>query len=1044
VRSSEVSIVERALASKREWWQAGVHPRGIEPPLEETASTEQRLRYALQLCVASLRGDGEETPWQDALDILAEAKDLIDLSSDEPGVLLVETLVAVASPKQLLPFFRGFHPNTRDLMLEQWATLSEEIPLSETPPSADFAAAARAYASFRAAELADFLESRFIEGGDDPCSRGDLYLTRNDRFYFNYSYLCGEFGLGRDEAIESLRALAKVVKPSDDQLERLGGSDSFTELLDEVLTLDGDTVPRALAELLPLVDLPFTEITNHLPQDFVSQLAVTAVSRRLGFELETTELLEVYEINSLNSALDGKRDLLLDCIVNLFVHEPDEDEIVRGMTPPDSWQEHWLKLRKALGVKLTETVVLGLMETYHKFWNMLGTEPFYRRTAAWQVATLDNERAADWVVQMTTEHGEASPVIAGSLLHTTMPPKALERLASAWAERVEEVPQSASWSREFTVLLLRSVISGQRSWILDRLVDLYLRGGGYEAGETREIIGAVIERLLDEMVLTDEEREELDNSGLAFSLLPSDINIFTGEQVDASRWASPTSAYKYIRTLLRLEERTLDYLASLVSERRVIALEKRLRRLDFHTSVQQIVHTVQAYEGDPESALRLLILLRTSRGKHPSQEWLDDVKKLFDKLDGSALDLIWQVYENDNGDWHSLNPGMFWALRLIEEPQSPRKIAKAATEMVRRKPSFAVAALDTLDSIGTRSALSAILQMRRRIRNRKVVKLINETIDRIADEEGLDRDVFLDYAVDTGDLEDDASRLFDFGSHEVTLRLELDGRISTTVIDAKGRKLRSFPKTAKDADPALYKEFQATKKLLVETLSYQIRRLEQAMVDGRSWRGKDFLEIFREHPVMALVAMRLLWATVDTALGHRRQQGSLQDDLPAGRGQAHQRPEALDQGQGEARRRHPSPAVPPGRGQGDLDLHPRGSRDSPALRPGQARGLPPAPQRDGDEAHTASRRPDHRQQHSVSRRQGAQLVHGWRRALEGRQRHTLLSGVPGCRSDLPPRHRQAWLRQEADDREHPLHGGCRRRAHGNPGRTPHRVLRGLP
>src|SRR5690606_13989988 len=135
-------------------------------------------------------------------------------------------------------------------------------------------AAARAYASYRAAELADCLENRFIEGGDDPCSRGDLYLTRDDRFFFNYSYLCGEFGLGRDEAIAALRALSSVVKPSEEHLERLGGEASFAALLGELLALDGDRVPQALAELLPLVDLPFSEITAQLPQRLISRIAV--------------------------------------------------------------------------------------------------------------------------------------------------------------------------------------------------------------------------------------------------------------------------------------------------------------------------------------------------------------------------------------------------------------------------------------------------------------------------------------------------------------------------------------------------------------------------------------------------------------------------------------------------------------------------------------------------------------------------------------------------------------------------------------------------
>src|SRR5690606_23818595 len=145
---------------------------------------------------------------------------------------------------------------------------------------------------------------------------------------------------------------------------------------------------------------------------------------------------------------------------------------------------------------------------------------------------------------------------------------------------------------------------------------------------TREIIETILMQLLDEMKLSVDERERLEASGLHFELLPFDINVFTGEQVDASRWASPTSAYKYVRTLLRLEDRGLDYLASLVSERRVVALEKALRRLDFQTSVQQVVSCVGAFRENPEHALQLLLLLRNSEGERPTAEWLEQAQSL--------------------------------------------------------------------------------------------------------------------------------------------------------------------------------------------------------------------------------------------------------------------------------------------------------------------------------------------------------------------------------------------------------------------------------
>ncbi len=856
--------MERVLGNNRDWWQRGSHSlrkTGFEPG--NISTPDRRLRHFLELSVTHYSTEEEEQHWAAALETLQEFDSALAFADDEPGVVLAEALAALVSPSRLLPFFKRMDDDTQRIIVDQWRRLTDAIPLSSTPPAADYVAAARAYASYRAGRLADCLQDSFIEGGDSPCSAGDLYLTRDDRYFFNFSYLCGEFNLGRDEAIGSLRALGRMLAPTDDQLERLGGADSFSRLIHPWLVFEGDRVPQALGELLPLVELPFTEVTSHLPRALVSKIAVTAVARRLGFELAPSELLEIYEVLTVYEALGNQRDDVLAYLHNLYALDPKEG--AEGACPPDAWQEDWLALIEKVSLERVTKVVLDMIPVYSRFGEMLNGTSFHRATAAWQAAFINNQKAAEWVVRTTTHLGEASPVIAASLLHKNTPPDALARLATIWKTKSSAVPAQSSWSREFTILLLRYAITRQRAWLLDRLTDLYLRAGGYEAGETREVIETILEQLLQEMKLTPEERQELDESNLHLDLLPFDINIFTGETVDASRWASPTSAYKYVRALLRLEDRGLDYLASLVSERRVISIEKALSRLDFHTSVQQIVSCVEAYEGNPEKALNLLLILRSSSGERPSDEWLEEARELLSELtdeDGNtnrAGSLLWEIYRADMGDEYSLNPGIFWALRLVPSSSSVSHLAKAATEMVRRKPSFAIAALDTLDSISTRGALSAILQMRRRIRNRKVVKLINHTIDRIAEEGGLDRDVFLDYAVDAGELERGSHRLFDFGSHQVTLKLELDGHISTTVLDAKGRHLRSFPKTAKDADPALYKEFQATKKLLTETIGYQTRRLELSMIDGRVWSGGDFLDIFQEHPVMSHLGQRLLW-----------------------------------------------------------------------------------------------------------------------------------------------------------------------------------------
>lgn len=851
--------VDRAAARQ---WQRRANQGALAEVKNLQESKIEKLKLLLQKCIASDQGEEAlQEAWEAVEQYVKKHEGAFALAHDEPGVVFVESLSTRARPRRMMGLFRHIDQVSIGLVIQQWESLLREVPIQKDSPRTAYNAAAQAYVSFRAQALAQCLEERFIEGGNSACSRGDLYLTLKDRYYLNFSYLCGEFGVDRDEAIQMLRDLAQLVEPSEEQLSLLGGSEQFTDLLGSLLELDGDSAPLALGSLLPLREQSVEAVVSHLSTDLISQLTVSAVSRRLGFSLKTEELLEIYEFCTVYRACGEDLAASLRLMQNLYAFEPEDDEF-SSLAPSAAWQKDWSLLLSQYGREAVESRIEQLLPVYAGFSELLGAT-HYRLTAGWQATCLSSESAADWIVVATSELGISSPICASSLLHSGMSTSTLLRLTERWEQRVSAVPVSSAWTREFTILVLRYGIGRQRVWLLDRLTDLYLRGGGYEAGQTRELIGGVLEKLLDAMKLNEEEQSRLDHSGLHFELLPLNVNVFTGETVDDSRWASPTSANKYVKTLLRLEDRGNEYLPSLISERRIVSLEKSLRRLDFHTSVQQVVAAVKAFGEHTDRALQFLLAMRNSSGERPPKDWLAKTQSLFEGMsDAAVCALLWECYRFDNGDAHSLNPGLFWTMRLVPNPSSVSQLGKAATEMVRRKPSFAIAALDTLDSISTRSSLSAILQMRRRIRNRKVTKLINRTIDRIANEDGLDRDVFLDCAVDTGDLERDSSRLFDFGSHQVTLRLELDSRISTTVLDSKGRHLRSFPKTAKDADPMLYKEFQATKKLLTETLAYQIRRLEQSMIDGRTWLGRDFIEIFQTHPVMRYIGRRLVWARV--------------------------------------------------------------------------------------------------------------------------------------------------------------------------------------
>lgn len=847
----EGKLVDRALAAKL-WMRRVCASSAVHASF---TTHEAQFLELLTPCLS----DGENfiERWREVR-AFVKGVTTLEFSSCEQSVLLIERAIFRIKPRYILEILPYFDDEMRQIILDHWQSLAEHLSRCAEPESAEFLAVCCGYVAYKARILADYLEHRFVECDNLATSRGDSYIIRDDIYYYNFNHLCAEFGLTRAELVERLRLLSHRVFPSSEELELLGGEAAFSVLIEAHLGLDGESTPNALKEFVGFLDGDRQSIVACLSPGDMRSLAVKLISRRLSFELQPTDYLEVFELSAIWAACGQDLKFFLRFMHNLYAFEGDADLELNG--PPAAWLRDWASLVKSYGLRTSECLEL-LLPVYGHFSKVMGGVSFYRLSAGWQACCLDSDMAMDWLVAATTADGSSSPIKALSLLHMAMSRELLARLAKRWSACVERVPLHPSWDKHSSNLVLRYVIQRQRSWLTERLSDLYLRGGGYESGQTREWVFAVLSQILDGLRLSDADQSRLNGLELDFSRLPSEHNVFTGEAVDASRWASPTSAHKYVRSLLRLEGRGFEGLTSLVRERRLLALEKTLRRLDFHTSVQQVVFCVQAFGEDVESALQLLLLLRASSGERPSVEWLSEASLLLGKLDsGSVNQLLWQCYDYDGGEEpYTLNPGLFWAMRLNPSRQSVSQIARATTEMVRRRPSFAIAALDSLDAISTRSSLSAILQMRRRIRNRRVLKLINRCIDRIAKEEGLDRNVFLDYAVDTGDLDSDSSRQFDFGSHVVSLVIESGAEVATHVLDAKGRRLRSFPKNAKDADPELYKEFQFTKKLIVESLSYQSQRLEQAMVGGRCWLGHHFNEIFLSHPLMRQLGFGLIW-----------------------------------------------------------------------------------------------------------------------------------------------------------------------------------------
>lgn len=119
-----------------------------------------------------------------------------------------------------------------------------------------------------------------------------------------------------------------------------------------------------------------------------------------------------------------------------------------------------------------------------------------------------------------------------------------------------------------------------------------------------------------------------------------------------------------------------------------------------------------------------------------------------------------------------------------------------------------------------------------------------------------------DISVPTCGLDARGKRRFNYGPRTFTLQVDGDMRISV-VADDDGTRLPRLPKAWKADDAEKVQEAQAEfarlKRDIEAMLPVQARRLEGALSTGREWTLSAWTKSVRRHPLMQIIARRLIW-----------------------------------------------------------------------------------------------------------------------------------------------------------------------------------------
>ncbi len=263
---------------------------------------------------------------------------------------------------------------------------------------------------------------------------------------------------------------------------------------------------------------------------------------------------------------------------------------------------------------------------------------------------------------------------------------------------------------------------------------------------------------------------------------------------------------------------------------------------------------------NPEQIQSVLTALKQS--KPEPHIAIGDLKLLCDPV---SLDTFgWQLFEA----WLTAGAPSKenWALLAVGWLGNDTSALKLAP-MIRHWPgesqhARAVAGLECLREIGTDTALMQINGIAQKVKFQGIKAQAKKCMEAIAADRRMSRDELEDRIVPDCGLDERGSKVFDFGDRQFYLALA--DNLKPMVKDADNKLKTDLPKPNSKDDAtkaaASIADWKLLKKQLAEVVKIQTLRLEQVMVNDRRWSVPDFELLLVRHPLMLILAQRILWA----------------------------------------------------------------------------------------------------------------------------------------------------------------------------------------
>ncbi|MEU4508259.1 DUF4132 domain-containing protein [Nonomuraea wenchangensis] len=282
--------------------------------------------------------------------------------------------------------------------------------------------------------------------------------------------------------------------------------------------------------------------------------------------------------------------------------------------------------------------------------------------------------------------------------------------------------------------------------------------------------------------------------------------------------------------------------------------------------------------------VEVLPLLRhwnAARSTRPSARWLGNAARM---LTPGAVALVRElltrlvayrggewVVRFDDEEWREkvflkedtivVVRGILWTCQIIDE----RWVTSLVTDVAMtcgtgsngmgstcRCEPVTNAAVGVLARRGGLDVIVPLSRIQAKVRARSVQRNLSLALDAVAVANGLTREQLLDRTVPTFGLDAEGVREEKIGDYRVRLCADLS---ALRYVNAAGKTVKSLPEQLR----AELSDLRAVLKELKLAQAAERSRLEQAMVQERTWRWREVTEYFLDHPVTGPYARSLVW-----------------------------------------------------------------------------------------------------------------------------------------------------------------------------------------